>query len=70
MISESIHQELRPFLRHLEGRLLSHYGFSDAGLSELRAFVMWMDDTPEARRAMRTLGVVWRRQAPRKSNKR
>lgn len=58
-IGESIHSELRALLKHLTCRLQVQYGLPDADLRVPEEFINWVDDTPAARKALKSLGVVW-----------
>lgn len=60
-IGASIHKDLRSLLRHLSMRLVVRYGLAYADLSALQKLVDWMDDTPKARRALKSLGVQWQK---------
>lgn len=58
-IAGSIHSELRCALKHLVLRLKVRYGISEKDLRIAEAFVDWMDKTPAARKALKSLGVPW-----------
>jgi hypothetical protein len=59
MIAGSIHSELRCLLRHMTCRLEVQYRLPKADLQVAEAFVNWVDDTPAARKALKSLGVTW-----------
>lgn len=58
-IADSIHSELRGLLKHLTCRLEVQYRLPKVDLQAAEAFVNWVDDTPAARKALKSLGVTW-----------